>query len=308
MKKCAYLFIIILIIFYFLLRPKDAFYASSNGILLWFEQILPTLLPFSILSNIVLSSNIFHSINTMLYKIGIHFKKISFEEWFIIFCGFLFGFPIGSKLTADLCSRNMISERRAQILCAFTNNLSPVFVSSFVCSTQFNHPEWIIPTYCLLYGPPFVIGICSLLKNHDNNPCYDDKKKASRFRIDMKILDAGILNGFETLIKLCGYIVLFSIIVDIFRKCTFLPSIIQILVMGNIEVTNGIAILSEYSCDITLKYLLMIQFLAFGGLSGIAQTGSMLLPTKLSLKKYVKWKLLFVICSSIIPLFLLLKS
>ena len=29
--------------------------------------------------------------------------------------------------------------------------------------------------------------------------------------MDMQIIDAGIIHGFETLIKICGYIILFSI-------------------------------------------------------------------------------------------------
>ncbi len=299
MRKIIYLFLFIIIISFFLLYPKDAFLASSHGILLWFEQILPTLLPFSILSNIILSSNLFEAVQRFMKRKKFSLGSISPEEWFIIICGFLFGFPIGSKLTADVYQRGLISYDRAQTLCAFTNNLSPVFVSGFVCNSQFGQPAWIIPTYAVLYGPPFLIGIFFLVRNKQTT-IVAHKKSASRFQIDMQILDAGIINGFETLIKLCGYIVIFSLVVSILTYCRFLPSFVRMLLIGNTEVTNGISVLSNYICNTDIKFILMIQFLAFGGVSGIAQTSSMILPAKLSIKKYVIEKMIFVFCSTIL--------
>lgn len=46
-------------ILYFLIYPQNALMASRRGLTLWFEQILPTLLPFSVISYIVLHSNLF---------------------------------------------------------------------------------------------------------------------------------------------------------------------------------------------------------------------------------------------------------
>ena len=95
MKKLCCIFLLIIMIFYFLIYPQNALMASRRGLTLWFEQILPTLLPFSVVSYIILHSNLFsQSARTKNHN----FLRIQPEEWYVIFCGFLFGFPIGSKL------------------------------------------------------------------------------------------------------------------------------------------------------------------------------------------------------------------
>jgi len=107
----------------------------------------------------------------------------------------------------------------------------------------------------------------------------------------MQIMDAGIISGFESLIKICGYIVIFSIVTEIITATiSFLvsePPILITFLLGNLEITNGIQLLSE--CDMTeyLTYILAIQALSFGGLSGIAQTGSILSSSGLSMHKYI---------------------
>lgn len=295
-----------IMIFFFLIKPDLVFEASANGIVLWLHQILPTLLPFTILSNLLMSSNLFPALKRRLKHRARDFSLLSPEECFIILCGFLFGFPIGSKLASDMCENGIVPQKRAQLLCAFTNNLSPVFVSSFVCNSQFKRSDWILPTYLILYGPPLILGLLWLIWERIRNPVQmvfvDDKKTASGFQMDMQIIDAGILNGFETLIRLCGYIVMFSICASMLSQCSFLSSFIRMVLIGCTEVTNGIARLAQYPCDSRTSYLLMMLFLSFGGLSGIAQTGSMIHRAELSLFGYVKTKLCFVLCSMLLAI------
>ena len=116
----------------------------------------------------------------------------------------------------------------------------------------------------------------------------------------MKMIDEGIINGFLTLIKLCGYIVLFSIftkiILEMFQNS---PLILKIL-LGNIEISNGIALLKNITMTEKIKYIVTIQFLSFGGLSGIAQTISLLEAAGLSSYKYIIGK---VILSLLLTLF-----
>ena len=276
--------------FYFIKYPSRAFLASQNGLLLWFNQILPTLLPFSILSNIMLSAcsqDRNQEIKT--------FARISIWEWFVIACGMCFGFPIGSKLTADLYERKMIEKERAEILCAFTNNMSPVFVCTYVCTNVLHNTSYILPMFAALYVPPLILGCLTLSAKPIHLSI--QKKSASRFQLDMQIIDAGIISSFLTLIKLCGYIVMFSITADLLLQLNFLPKTLQILLVGCTEVTNGIAQLSTYNTPNDVKFILAVFFLALGGISGLAQTNSMLAPAHISLKKYIKWKILYTSCS-----------
>ena len=287
MKKLSCISLLIIMILYFLIYPQNALMASRRGLTLWFEQILPTLLPFSVISYIVLHSNLFsHPAHEKKHS----FLRIQPEEWYVIFCGFLFGFPIGSKLSADLYEHHRIVKKRAQILACFTNNLSPVFVTSVLVNQL--HFSSVVPFVLLLYGIPLCI--CLALLSFIKPERFVHEKKASRFQLNMQIVDAGIINGFETLIKICGYIMMFSIFAEIAQSIPYGSSFPKLVLTGCLEVTNGISALSQFSCNHFQKYLLTVLFLALNGISGLFQTASLLSVSNLSIKQYLKMKLLLI--------------
>ena len=287
MKKLCCIFLLIIMILYFLIYPQNALMASRRGLTLWFEQILPTLLPFSVVSYIILHSNLFsYSAHTKDHR----FLRIQPKEWYVIFCGFLFGFPIGSKLSADLYEHHRITRKRAQVLACFTNNLSPVFVTSVLVNQL--HFSSVIPFFLLLYGIPLCI--CLVLLSLGKTEHFVHEKKASRFQLNMQIVDAGIINGFETLIKICGYIMMFSIFAEIAQSIPYGSSFPKLVLTGCLEVTNGISALSQFSCNHFQKYLLTVLFLALNGISGLFQTASLLSVSNLSIKQYLKMKLLLI--------------
>lgn len=309
MKKIFFCLIFIIWIFYFILSPKAAFDASAAGLLLWFYQIVPALLPYAILSSVIIGSNLLETLKQSSLS-GKHRSRISCFEWFVILCGFLFGFPIGSKLSSDLCEQGFISKKRAQVLCAFTNNMSSVFVSSFVLTSQLHMPEWILPTYLILYGIPLTYGILRLFfMKQETFDVLPRKKPASRFQLNMQIVDAGILSSFDTLIRLCGYIVMFSITAGIISSLRLPADWIKAVATGILEITNGTVLLAESQLPDFIKYLLAIAFLSFGGISGIAQTGSMIQKSGLSTSSYIKSKLLLVCMTTLTAfLYILLRS
>ena len=99
-----------------------------------------------------------------------------FSTCYIILCGFLFGFPIGCKLTADFYSSNYISREKASALCCFTNNLSPVFV---ITAIQEILQLPLSPVYIfLIYGIPFLYGMSMLLLYH-RTPSSTQKETAN---------------------------------------------------------------------------------------------------------------------------------
>ncbi|MCI6204351.1 MAG: hypothetical protein MR663_10820 [Lachnospiraceae bacterium] len=287
MKKLSCISLLIIMILYFLIYPQNALMASRRGLTLWFEQILPTLLPFSVISYIVLHSNLF---SHPAHEKNHSFLRIQPEEWYVIFCGFLFGFPIGSKLSADLYEHHRIVKKRAQILACFTNNLSPVFVTSVLVNQL--HFSSVVPFFLLLYGIPLCI--CLALLSFIKPERFVHEKKASRFQLNMQIVDAGIINGFETLIKICGYIMMFSIFAEIAQSIPYGSSFPKLVLTGCLEVTNGISALSQFSCNHFQKYLLTVLFLALNGISGLFQTASLLSVSNLSIKQYLKMKLLLI--------------
>ena len=143
-----------------------------------------------------------------------------------------------------------------------------------------------------MYFPSVLICTLLLLNNNHNR-----KKSASRFQLNMQIIAAGIISGFETLIRLCGYITLFSVIVSIIQNNLHNSKIVLYLT-GFLEITNGISALNKYSLNTFETYILSILFLSFGGLSFLFQTEALIHSTDLSIKKYIVHKILCSIIST----------
>ena len=297
MKKKMFILIILLSLFYILKYPTITVNAAADGLVLWFEKVLPSLLPFSILSNVMIASNILPALTGKIMPLLRIFMPVSDNGAFVLFSGFLFGFPMGSKNCAQLLQEQKLSFKEAEVLFIITNNISPVFIQSYILKTQLQLDGYFGLSLLLLYLPPLITGKI-LLSSAANNIC-NHKKSASRSKINFQIVDAGIMNGFETLTKIGGYIMIFSILASCFSQMP-LPDSVKICCIGFTELTNGIQALSKSPLSLEKQYILAMIFTAFGGISGLAQTSAMIKDTGLSMKKYLFWKIILCIITGVL--------
>lgn len=297
MRKTISVICVFVFILFILLFPEVTVHAAADGLLLWYTSLLPTLLPLGILSNILIASGYFHYITKYLYAVIKPFYPISRAGVFPLFAGLLFGFPLGSKITADLVSSHEMSKAEGNILICICNNLSPVFLNGYVFCTCLKRPDLLPVGIVSLYLPPLFYGFFGLLRcKKENVPASDTKKPTSRSQLNFKIIDAGILNGFETLTKLGGYIMFFSILTAFIRMFPFGSELTQTLCAGILEVTTGIHKTSAIR-PFPLRFALALGFTSFGGICGLAQTSSMIKDAGLSTMHYLKMKMGFAISS-----------
>lgn len=306
-KKLIFLCILIFIV-YILFFPQDAVTAAADGLVLWYERVLPSLLPFAILSNILIYSGFTGYLVKLLYPLLRLILPASRNGSFVLLSGFLFGFPMGSKNCAEMLKCGQLEHQEAEILFMVTNNISPVFISGYILCQELHMPSLIPLSYLVIFLPPLIAGrlLFFLLKkkqlkskishtaknstNSLNSSSTTYKKPASGSQINFKIIDAGIMNGFETLTRLGGYIMLFSMISSMLRLLP-LPETTKLILTGLTEITNGIKAVSQSSLTPVCRYSIAMGFTAFGGCSGLAQTSSMIKGTGLSIKKYGIFKL-----------------
>ena len=277
MKKLLVVLLFLFVTGAFVLNPTLCINASKKGIMLWFNYIFPVLFPCIIVSNILLATNIVEN------------KKKS-APVFIFLCGVLCGFPIGSKLSCDFYKKGIINQKTAQLLCNCSNHFSLAYISGFVMANCINdklYNPFIV--YVFIYLPSVILLIINLPKLMTNE--IKTKKSASRFNLNMQIIDAGIISGFETLIKLCGYIVLISIAVELIM-IQLNDTFAKYIIVGLIENTNGISQLIYSNLSSSLKMILSVGFVSFGGISCILQTASIINDSDLSIKQYIYAKIL----------------
>ena len=290
MKKRFYFAVILLLLGFLLTDPKEAVDASSRGLLLWFHSLIPVLLPFLILSNLLIALDGVSALTRFLYPTFHRIFGCSEDGCYAVAVGFLCGYPVGARITADLVREGHISLEEGNYLLCFCNNASPAFLIGYCLTDCLGRPDLLFQTLLVIYGIPVLTALFLRRKRRFSN--LPAEKKTSGSQISFKIVDVCMMNGLESILKLGCYIILFSVLARLLMKIPCPYPLFTCIGVGLTEMTNGIAqITSDASVSSLVKYVSVLGFAAFGGLCGAAQTESMLLDSGLSVKQYLKAKL-----------------
>ena len=153
---CTLLFFV----FVYLLRfPEDAFQASASGVTLWFFHVLPSLLPFMILSDFFIHTGL---ASVLLQKTKGIFRflfGLSMYGSYAFLLGLFCGYPMGAKLTADLFAEGKITKSEAQYLLTICNNPGPMFVSSYLLVDTLHLSHTAGHTFLILYLSLFLTSL-----------------------------------------------------------------------------------------------------------------------------------------------------
>lgn len=309
MKRLASICGFFVVFSFLLFFPKHALAHAKAGLMLWFYTLLPSLLPFLILSNLILQTGI---LDGLMQKTQFFWHKyfcLSSQGAYALVLGIFCGYPMGAKITADLYKNHQISREEACYLLTFSSYPGPSFLSAYLCTGLFNCQKLVIPTYIIIYLSGF---LCSLCTRRFYRPAplssalFLTKKEISSALSFGELLDISIMNGFETMLRLGGYIILFSILQGIL-KLLFLPlPNIKYLILAVVEVTTGASELLHSSYPFSLSYPLVLGFTSLGGLCIAAQTKSVLGHTDLPIKPYLLGKLCSSVCTFLLA-YLLVK-
>lgn len=276
-----------------LLSPTVTLSGAKNGLLLWFNVIIPSLLPSIIISNIIVS----------VY--GDTFKN---PFLYIIFTGLLCGYPLGAATTVQLSNKSKIETKKMQLLMALCNNSSPMFITNYIIISTLNQKANLIQIILIIYLPILMLLLLFLLYNQ-----YFSHKTKSNLnktniqvnrsnhstnivkKLNMNAIDSSIMTGFEIVTKVGGYIILFSIFGAYINSLPIKNELVKCFIAGMLEITTGINYIGKAAFSMEFKILLACIFNAFGGMSCIAQTYSIIHNSNFSIKKYIYHKLLITL-------------
>ena len=283
---------IILLFFTLLFHPQETLVGAKKGVILWVYTVIPTLFPFVVISNLMMQTN---AISHIVILFGSVFKKlfaVSDNGVFAVIAGFLCGYPMGAKVTADLVKTNRISKKEGQYLLSFCNNASPMFVVSYIVFQSFGDIELTIPTLLILFGSPL---LCSFFFRLYHKPklCIQNHSE-NNISFSFSMLDSSVMDGFITVTKIGGYIMLFSVLIQIFSAYNFRNTW-----LSTFEITSGIQTLMHTYNSYFQAYVPVLALSSFGGLCAIIQTKSMLQNTSLSLLPYIIEKLITTMVTSL---------
>lgn len=303
-RKCIPL-LLILVFLMMLSKPAETFQGASEGLLLWFQTVLPTLLPFLIITNLLVATNTMCYMTQVISPILSPVFQTSSSGTFAIISGFLCGYPMGAKVAADLLKTGKIEKEEASYLLSFCNNTSPMFLMNYVVLQKMGKDSLLIPSLCILLLPPFLLSFLFRFfyqkkQNWTNNSLSKHSASETSVSFHFELLDKAIMDGFETITKVGGYIILFSVILTLLKELPIENELWNQLLLPSLEITNGISMVSASGLRFSIRYSLILGLVAFGGICAIAQTNCMLNGTGLSLILYIIQKLITAIVTSLL--------
>lgn len=292
------------LLLYMLLFPKKVLADSLAGLDLWFHTVLPSLLPFMILSNVLIGANVVSQLMRPFSGFFRHVLGLSPEGGYAWLLGLFCGFPMGARLTGDMYRQHRISREEAGYLLTFANQSSPMFLSTYVVLHGLGDSTLTLPVFVIFYASAFLTSLVFRIRSRRFGlPPSKPKKEVPEQTSYGNLLDTSIMNGFEIITRLGGYIILFSILAGIVLQ---LPAPLRTaapFLSGLTEITTGIHTISSTTLPLQVKFTAIVCCTAFGGFSTVAQTSCMLNGTGLSIFTYLKGKLVNAAVAGLLCLF-----
>ena len=323
-----YFFTIIFSIFIILLfiLSEPILNATKLGLELWAFKILPSLFPFFVATELLLKTNITSILGRTFNKFMKPIFNVPGESSIALILGNISGYPIGAKVVCNLKKCKQISPVEAERLIAYTNNSSPFFILTTVGFSMFYDKKI---GQILLFShivSSILVGICFKYwkKNYNSiDVSAFSKNKNSTQLISSsnlgEVLNDSIRNATFSILSVGGFIILFSIILEMLNSTGIIsvlsqvanlfnipPDVSKCILTSFIKITNGINLISNLnSFNLNFKLLITSFALGFGGISILLQVYSIISKENISIKPYFYGKLLQGLFSFIITYILI---
>jgi sporulation integral membrane protein YlbJ len=285
------------------LLPDEAFAGAKDGLLLWFNRVLPSLVPFAVGINVLTGLGVTERAGKYLAPVMKPLFNLPGPAGAALLTGMTSGYPMGAKVTADLREKRLLTQDEAERLAGFSNNAGPLFVVS-VCGTAiFGSAEFGYRllfahlTSAMLLGVG--LGVLSRLRGKQmqgeiNGEEYhvancNSPRDAMRNPSFGRVLGDAVKNTMEAIVLVGGLIIFFCSASRILTSLGILSG----LASGLLEVTSGVnALAAADSLSVNAKLIITAGIISFGGLSVLAQAAHFLSGARINSTRYLFCKLI----------------
>ncbi|SNR90541.1 sporulation integral membrane protein YlbJ [Anaerovirgula multivorans] len=238
--------IVVMLVFCIIIFPNESVKAAYNGLNIWVTVVLPALLPFFIGSELLVGLGVVKFVGTLLEPIMRPLFNVPGEGSFAFAMSVTSGYPVGVKIATKLRNDHIVSKVEAQRLVSFCSTSGPLFLVGAVSIGMFKSSEIGILLATAHYLAAIIVGLFfSFYKRGKVNTRLQSYSYKNQSIIKRAILNLastrskapsfGILLGnavkesINTMLMVGGFIILFSVIINILELIGFVSFISKVL-------------------------------------------------------------------------------
>lgn len=301
--------IIVLLLLLMVTYPATIYRGAMNGISLWWRIVFPSLLPFFIVTELLLALGMVHFLSALLEPLTQKVFRLPGAAAFGLAVGFTSGYPMGAAVAARLRLEGLLSAKEAAKLAAFANNASPLFIFVAVAVGMFQSPQLGPFLAGIHYASNILTGLTFALFTRPPAPCPVSPWRravevlAKTQRADVRnigqLAGEAVRHAINNLFTIAGFICLFAVIFQLFAEVPLFKGCMnacgKILQQfgvpeelwpavgaGFFEITLGAKTAAAAAVPLNQKLLLTEAILSWGGLSVVMQALSFLAAAKVS--------------------------
>lgn len=325
-----------------ILFPETAFKASERGVAIWWDIVLPALLPFFIAAELLMGLGVVHFMGVIMEPLMRPIFNVPGPGSFAMVMGIASGYPLGAALSARLKDEGFATKTEAERLMCFCNTSDPLFMTGAVAVGMFKRADLALIIVSAHYLSALTIGIIMRFwrRGKDESPPFEKQKEGfivvralQALRRAQKntekpfgeLLGDAVKRSVNTLLLILGFIVLFSVIFEIIKMAhitQFLAEIISKLIppsiipqslyeavmSGFFEITTGTSLASKAQAPLIARVAVCSGIIAWSGLSVHAQVAAVIQTSGLSVWPYSFARLFQGILAAIYTVILMKSS
>lgn len=308
-------FIFMLCLIFF---SKSNIMAVKSSLNIWINNVIPSLFPFFIATELLNNTNIPKQIGYMFNKIMKPLFNVPGIGAYALFMGIVSGYPVGAKIVTNFRNSNLCTKEESERLITFTNNSGPLFILGTVGISLFYDSSigiLLLFTHilaCLSVG--IIFRFWKARTRHSEN--INSLSNNVTFNSLGEVISKSILSAIKSIVLIGGFVVFFGIVISILKSAKLfnflfilLSPVFNILhlninfiipvITGIIELTNGITMISSIaSKNLGVNVVIAAFLLGFGGISITLQVLSIISKSDISIKPYILGKFLHGIIAS----------
>lgn len=332
-------FVVVFLTLALVMYPKEGFEAGISGMKLFFDVVFPSLLPFFILSEIMLGVGVVHALGILLEPLMRPLFSVPGVGAFALSMGLAAGYPMDAVITAKFRKNKMCSRIEGERLLAFTNTADPLFMFGAVAVGMLHNAGLGILLALAHYISALLVGIAFKLYGRGKENQSEDTTQPLRGNIfarayhEMiraraedgrpfgKLLGEAVNDSIKTILMIGGFIIFFAVLIKVLVLVGVVPlltiplsflfqlfgidlSLANPFLAGIFEIDIGSAQTAVTAAPLIQKLAIVSFIIAWSGLSVHAQVASVLTGTDIRFGPYVAARILHAVLAGVLSLLL----